>query len=155
MTKSSREQRPNQDVTFVSRANQNYSDNRYASSWRASLNWSVTDWLRIRGTKSQDIRNPSSRELFSSITTLDGGFGRLGNTSTIYNPWATGSNEIRDDYSSIRGGNEQLRNEGSTTTTLGVVLMPGGRASGLSFSADYSELRITGGVTYLDSLVPS
>lgn len=151
---SDRVTRPGQETTFATGANRDYSDKRYGSSWRASLNWAITDSVRLRTTRSMDIRNPSSRELFSSVTTLSGGFGRLGNTTTVWNPWSkdnAGGNEISDDYSSIRGGNEGLENEGSTTTTLGLVFTPGGWASGLSLSADYSELRVSGGISYLDS----
>src|SRR5690606_22937949 len=37
--------------TFVNRANNDSSSARYGPSWRASLNWSITDFLRLRATR--------------------------------------------------------------------------------------------------------
>src|SRR5690606_21695864 len=36
----------------------NYRRERDGTSWRASLVWSPTDWLRVRSTRSADIRSP-------------------------------------------------------------------------------------------------
>src|SRR5690606_2897305 len=47
--------------TFVDAANNDFSSKRYGTSWRASLNWSMTDYLRLRATRSADIRAPSSQ----------------------------------------------------------------------------------------------
>src|SRR5690606_2879453 len=142
-----------ESTTFIDRGTEALDAQRYGTSWRASLNWGVTDWMRVRATKSADIRSPSSRELFSTITAQIGGLGF--NSGFIRNPWRDpegpggGTTQNEDDYSVIRGSNETLGNELNGTKSLGIVVTPGGFAEGFSFSADYSELFVTGGITYL------
>src|SRR5690606_1317915 len=46
----------------------NFNRERDGNSWRASFVWSPVSWLRVRSTRSADIRSPSSRELFFSNT---------------------------------------------------------------------------------------
>jgi hypothetical protein len=155
LSKSSQKVIPEEATTFISgNSGQNEASSQHSRSWRASLNWSVTDWMRVRTTKSLDVRSPSSRELFSSATIQTGGFA-LGSPN-LRNPWrataaAEGTNPANEDeYSRIRGSNAQLGAEESTTDSLGLVFTPGGWARGLSLSFDYQEIVIRGGITYLN-----
>ena len=51
-------------------------------SWKLSSLWDLTDWLRLRGTRSLDVRAPGFRELYESYNVSSGGpFGSFTNPS--------------------------------------------------------------------------
>ena len=106
------------------------------TTWKMSLVWDTTDWLRFRGTRSHDVRAPSFRELFFP--------GRNTNFFTA-NPWTMAS---RDNIVIIGngGGNVDLVPENADTWTLGVVLQPGGAFDGLRFSADWYQIKLDNGI---------
>ncbi len=117
---------------------------RYSDSRKVSWVYSPTRWMRVRTTRSQDIRQPSSRELFYRQTMRGGGFGGFGTTP---NPWRT-VNQDGDTWDTIIGANPNLRNEESITETLGLVFTPGGWARGIEFSVDYYKVMVKGGISY-------
>ena len=144
--------RRTQNNTFRSDQDNDYDATRYNSSYRTSFVWEPVDWLRVRATRSADVRSPTPRELFfRQVNPLVGG-GCSG--AACRNPWrtieATASNSQGvpgDTWISIQGANPNLRNELSTTRTLGLVFTPGGFARGLQLSIDYNELLIQGGIS--------
>ena len=105
-------------------------------TWKYGGTWDVTDWLRLRATRSQDIRAPNFTELSlvptSSATNLQnpitGVSQRLGNLQTT--------------------GNPNLQPEVSQNLTAGVVFQPtpdlGPILSGFRASVDYYRIRISG-----------
>ncbi len=111
------------------------SKTHYFDAWKISGIWDVTDWLRIRGTRSRDVRAPQFRELFQSYAVAAGGpFG------SINNPWHGGASQPAFITS---GGNLGLEPEKADTTTAGVVLSPkSGALEGLQLSADWYEIVI-------------
>jgi outer membrane receptor protein involved in Fe transport len=113
------------------------------TSWKFSAIWDPVDWLRFRGSRSQDIRAAGFRELYYSQTIPSGGF-----FGAVTNPWLpdTGANSQRDESVLILSGNARLRPEEAKTTTLGFVLSPGGRAQGFQFSADHYEIKLKDGI---------
>jgi iron complex outermembrane recepter protein len=106
-----------------------------ATTWKFSLLYDPTDWLRFRATRSSDIRAPNFDELYSRTESL--GF-------TGYdNPW-TGN---VDTPLSINTGNVNLDPEEGTTQTYGVVFSPvAGWAEGLRVSVDWWDIKIHGAV---------
>ena len=106
------------------------------ATWKISALWDVTDWLRLRGTRSRDIRAPQFRELFQTYNrTVGGPFG------SVANPWNGG---LTDAATITTGGNVALQPEKADTWTLGIVLSPqGGGLSGLRLSADWYEITIS------------
>lgn len=126
-----------------------YDVNRYGDAWRASLNWATTDWMRVRATKSADVRSPAPRELFYRQTYS--AFNQGGAFSP--NPWRT-QDPGGDQWLWVIGANPNLKNEQSTTRTLGVVFSPRGIASGLQLSLDYNEITVSGGISYSTGFDP-
>ena len=108
-----------------------YSTSGSIWSWKAGLSWVPFDGLRLRGTRSRDIRAPNVNELFST--------GRQF-TATINDPF---NNNVRvNGIPTIAGGNPALRPEVANTLTLGVVIQPL-QVPGLSFSVDYYDIKVT------------
>ena len=117
------------------------------TTWKASLVWDITDSFRIRGTRSEDIRAPSFRELFFP------GRPTPNWTIGVTNPWITPNPAgpwVADpngaDLPRNGGGNPNLIPETAYTTTFGIVLQPGGAAEGLRVSVDHYEIKLRDGV---------
>lgn len=107
-----------------------YSTSGGVTTWKAGLSWTLFDALRLRGTRSRDIRAPNLSELFTSGRTQ---------SATIVDPF---KNNIR--LSGIfvtTGGNAQLQPEKADTLTLGAVFQPP-MIRGLSLSVDYYDIKI-------------
>lgn len=107
-----------------------YSTSGGVTTWKAGLSWKPIDSLRLRGTRSRDIRAPNLSELFTS--------GRT-NTVTVTDPF---KNNVR--LSGIfvtNSGNTALQPEKADTLTLGAVLTPS-FVPGLSLSVDYYDIKI-------------
>lgn len=100
-----------------------------ATTWKVSLNWEPTHWLRVRGTRSRDVRAPNFAELFlasaSSFTPIRNPFnGNASNTPSL-----------------LGGGNPDARPEIASTTTVGVVFSPdSGALQRFRFSADWYDI---------------
>jgi iron complex outermembrane recepter protein len=111
---------------------------RSFESWKIAGIYDPLDWLRIRATRSQDIRSGNFRELFlprSQLQAAPGGF-----PGPINNPWNANTPE---GYLSITGGNPGLKPETADTTTFGAVLS----FDRLRFSADWFEIDMTDAIT--------
>jgi iron complex outermembrane receptor protein len=107
-----------------------YSTSGGVTTWKTGLSWTPFDALRLRGTRSRDIRAPNLSELFTS--------GRT-NTVTVTDPF---KNSVR--LSGIfvtNSGNTTLQPEKADTLTLGAVVQPP-FVPGLSVSADYYNIKI-------------
>ncbi len=115
-------------------ANDGQTASRDFVTWKLSGIWDVTDWLRVRATRSRDVRAAQFRELFQTYaTTVGGPFG------SVANPWNLG---ISDPVSIDSGGDVNLRPEKADTITAGLVLQPKGALSGFRFSADWYQIEI-------------
>jgi len=108
---------------------------RTFATWKVSGLWDITDWLRLRGTRSRDVRAAQFRELSQSYAVTAGGpFG------SVNNPW---NNGFSDPAFVTTGGDVNLRPEKADTITLGVVLAPkAGPLDRLRLSADWYEIKI-------------
>jgi outer membrane receptor protein involved in Fe transport len=109
-------------------AQRNESASFDATTWKVGLVWEPLDWLRTRITLSKDFRGPGLNERFAASAA---------NFGTVLNPF-TGQQEGPPQRT---GGNPQLGPESSRTTTFGLVLQPP-VIPGLSFSADYFDIKI-------------
>jgi outer membrane receptor protein involved in Fe transport len=102
-------------------------------TWKISGIWDVTDWLRLRATRSRDVRAAQFRELFQSYNVTAGGpFG------SVANPWPGGSSS--DAANITTGGDVNLRPEVANTITAGIVLSPN---KSLRFSADWYQIDLS------------
>ncbi|MDE2477082.1 MAG: TonB-dependent receptor [Alphaproteobacteria bacterium] len=117
----------------------NYSITGGVWTWKYGGTWDVTDWLRLRATRSQDIRAPNFRELSVVPTT---------SATNLQNPITGVSQRLSDLFTT---GNPNLQPEVSQNVTGGVVLQPtpdaGPIVSGFRASVDYYRIRISGQIT--------
>lgn len=107
-----------------------YSTSGGVTTWKAGLSWKPVDSLRLRGTRSRDIRAPNLSELFTS--------GRT-NTVTVTDPFR--GNVRLSGIFVTNSGNRELQPEKADTLTLGAVFTPS-FVEGLSLSADYYDIKI-------------
>jgi iron complex outermembrane recepter protein len=101
-------------------------------SWKLSGIWDLTDWVRVRATRSRDVRAAGFRELYESYAVSSGGpFG------SFTNP-VTNQSQI---VNALTGGNINLEPERADTTTVGFVLSPkSGPLERMQFSADWYDI---------------
>ena len=102
------------------------------ASWKFSSIWDLTDWFRIRGTRSRDVRAAGFRELYENYAVTAGGpFG------SVTNP----ANGLTEEVTPLTGGNINLEPEKADTTTLGLVIAPkDGPLERFQFSADWYRI---------------
>jgi outer membrane receptor protein involved in Fe transport len=102
-----------------------YSTSGSVTTWKGGLSWSLVESLRLRATRSRDIRAANLVELYTTGTATVGGvtdYGRPGNPTP-----AVPTTTI---------GNPTLKPEKADTTTIGLTWQPG-FAPGLQASVDY------------------
>jgi len=97
-------------------------------SWKLGITNQLTDSLRLRATRSRDIRSASLSELYTSLITL---------YTNIVDPVTGQGLQIL----TLGGGNPDLVPEISDTVTLGLVWEPD-FAPGLSLSLDHFDIDI-------------
>ncbi len=107
-------------------------------SWKIGGNLQVIDDLRLRLTKSRDVREPSFSELFDA----------QGSGATIIDPVFQGESTL---INTIRGGNPDLNPEFADTKTVGFVYQPSFTPllEGLSLSVDAYDVDIKDAVSQL------
>ncbi|BAI95048.1 TonB-dependent receptor [Sphingobium sp. TA15] len=107
-------------------------------TWKVGGVWEPVDGLRLRVTRSRDIRAPAIWELASP-----GNF--VTNTITV-----NGITKIIPQ--NVSAGNPDLKAEKADTFTAGVVVEPGGFLRGLRASVDYYDINLKGAITNLSGL---
>jgi outer membrane receptor protein involved in Fe transport len=116
-----------------------------AVSWKVSAVYDLIPDIRLRASRSRDIRAAGFRELFlKNVPTEPGSTSGL-----VDNPAIPGSPPVGDDPTPILGGGSfALTPEKADTTTLGAVFQPR-LVPGLRFSVDWYQIKITDAVTTL------
>jgi len=120
-----------------------YSTSGGVTTWKVGATWDLTDWFRLRGTRSRDIRAPNLLELFGSTTSAA---SRVVDQDGVQ--WLPRI---------FTGGNANLDPEKADTWTVGAVFSPKwGFLDGLRLSVDYYDIQIddaisqVGGQTIVD-----
>ncbi len=108
-----------------------------ATSWKVGVNYQVIDDLRLRYTRSRNIRGANIQELFNSRS--------QSNPNQVYFGVTLPSIVISS-------GNPNLDPEQADTTTYGFVVQPSA-LPGLQFSADYYDIDISGAIGRLPGVV--
>jgi len=109
-----------------------------ATTWKFGLIWEPTDWLRLRATRSRDIRAPNFNELFQASASS---FATVNNR---FNVGANGS-PTAELPAQLSGGNPDVQPEHAGTTTWGFVLTPRwGALNNLRVSVDWYDIRVKG-----------
>lgn len=111
-----------------------YSQSGTVVTWKTGLTWQPVDDLRLRFTRSRDIRAPNLGELFQA------GSRR---TNTVSDPWQTGRPAVR--FTETVTGNLALQPEKADTLGFGAVYRPS-YLPGFGLSVDYYDIRINGAV---------
>lgn len=106
-------------------------------SWKVALDWHPTDTLRLRATRSRDMRAANLAERFDTT----GAAARLDHDP--FNPDGGSYGIVL-----IRGGNEAVRPENSDAMTYGLVYEPLW-GQGLRISMDYFDIRIRDAIVQL------
>ena len=104
------------------------------NSWKAGFNIQVLSDVRLRFTKSRDVREPTFAELFDA----------QGTNGVILDPRF---NDSEFQISKIQGGNPNLAPEEANTLTAGIVYTPSfGALDGMQLSVDWYDVKIRGAV---------
>jgi outer membrane receptor protein involved in Fe transport len=126
-----------------------YSQSGAVTTWKAGFTWDPFTALRVRYTRSRDIRAPNLNELF-----FQGGLGAqaalinrtpvgtVGAGGTVNNNPAGINNTAQVNAPAVgpSGGGSALSPEIADTHTAGIVV----RTGGFSSSVDYYQIRING-----------
>jgi iron complex outermembrane recepter protein len=110
-----------------------YSTSGQVETWKAGLNYNLPGFLsdlKLRATKSHDIRAPSLTELFTGYTQT---------RTSVTDPFKPGNSTFNAQQYS--GGNINLKPEIADTVSTGFVYQPSW-ISGLSGSVDYYNIKI-------------
>ena len=100
-----------------------------STTWKVGLNYSPVDDLRLRATRSHDIRAPNLSELFQ------GGTGS--SYTSVFDTKLQQAVQVRQ----VGSGNLNLKPEKSETWTGGAVYQPGW-LPGFALSVDYYKIAI-------------
>ncbi|MGH8220788.1 MAG: TonB-dependent receptor domain-containing protein [Steroidobacteraceae bacterium] len=110
----------------------NYSGPGHVWAWKGGLDWALNDSVRVRATRSRDVRAASLEERFD---TTRGGV-------TVNNPWVlTNGAPTTQSGASYSGGNSNLKPELADTWTAGIVFTPT-LVQGFSTSVDWYSIDI-------------
>ncbi len=118
-----------------------YSTSGSVETWKLGLSWEVTDELRIRATRSRDIRAPNLWDLYRPGSASLFGFADLhtGVTRTVV---------------SRSQGNPELVPEVGDTLTIGAVYRPAW-LPGFSVSLDYYDIELEKAITNVAGTSPA
>ena len=112
-----------------------YSLSGSVDTWKVGVNYKPAADVRLRYTRSRDIRAPNILELFNSISQ---------NSSNVT------VNGVTTQYTGFSSGNPDLKPERADTTTYGVVYQPSW-LTGLQLSVDYHDIEIKDAIDSLSA----
>lgn len=114
----------------------------YVTTWKVGTTFAPIDDIKLRVTRSRDIRAPQLVELFALGTSTITGTGVF---DRFRNDQATPANTV-----TVTTGNVNLQPEKADTTGVGVVLAPH-FIDGFTMSADYWQVEIAGAIQNITS----
>jgi iron complex outermembrane receptor protein len=112
-----------------------YSTSGKVTTWKAGLTWDVIDELRLRGTRSRDIRAPNLNDLYAPGSQF---------VNSYLDRTQPGSPQVNN--RTISGGNPNLTPEIADTWTAGGIYSPRW-APGLTLSVDWYKIDIKDAIT--------
>ena len=112
-----------------------YSTSGRVTTWKLGATYAPSDDIRLRATRSRDIRAPNIGELFA--------LGQIATGGNIVDPF--NNNAVYTGVEVLRRGNALLKPEVADTLGLGFVLTPTA-VPGLAFSVDYYRINIKNAV---------
>jgi iron complex outermembrane receptor protein len=112
-----------------------YSTSGSVTTWKAGLSWDINDDLRLRGTRSRDIRAPNLNDLFAPSSQF---------VNAYLDRTQPGSPQVPN--ITLSGGNPNLTPEIADTWTAGGVYQPHW-LPGFSLSVDWYKIDIKDAIT--------
>lgn len=112
-----------------------YSTSGYVTTWKAGVTYNPIDDLRVRVTRSRDIRAPNLGELFAA--------GTGGQSPGVLDPW--NNNAPLPTFLNQTTGNPNLKPEKADTTGIGVVYQPS-YLGGFSLAVDVYDIDVNGAI---------
>nr|WP_314435259.1 TonB-dependent receptor [uncultured Brevundimonas sp.] len=109
-----------------------YSTSGGVTTWKVGGSYEPISDVRLRATRSRDIRAPNASELFATTSSI----------TTIRNPW-TG---VTEQTTVVFSPSPTLKPEEADTLTVGAVLSPSA-VPGLRLSVDYYDIDIAGAIS--------
>lgn len=113
-----------------------YSTSGGVTTWKAGLDWHLTDELSFRGTRSRDIRAPTLDEAFGAKQIAQSGYSDIQTQTTGFTSF-------------VSQGNPNLAPEVANTLTIGGVYKPHW-LPGFSVAIDYYNIKIDNAITLID-----
>lgn len=125
-----------------------YSTAGYVTTWKAGATWQPIDDIRLRVTRSRDIRAPNLNDLFQAGTA---------NSDSVSNPgFITGTSpsfvpagqppQAGYSYSGFATGNTDLTPEKSDQWNVGAIFTPR-FLPGFNLAVDYFDIRLKSGIS--------
>jgi outer membrane receptor protein involved in Fe transport len=134
------------DIPFIQRLETNlaarwadYSGSGNVWAYKGGLSWEINDQLRVRGTRSRDVRAANLRDRFDQTR---GGFTVTDRINPATPRTVSGT--------SFSGGNPDVEPEEADTTTVGFVYQPS-FLEGFQASVDWYNIEIKGAIAQLSS----
>lgn len=124
-----------------------YSTSGYVTTWKLGATWQPIDDIRLRATRSRDIRAPNLNELYQAGTA---------NTSTVTNPFfpgagpGTGTYGASLSYLGTITGNLNLSPEKADSWNVGAVFSPR-FLPGFTASVDYFDVKVKDAIDSLSA----
>ncbi|MGZ8284011.1 MAG: TonB-dependent receptor domain-containing protein [Allosphingosinicella sp.] len=121
-----------------------YSNSGYVTTWKLGATWAPIEDIRLRVTRSRDIRAPNLNELFQAGTA---------NSDSVRNPRFTsdGANGPQFfSYSGLTTGNPNLLPEKADSWNVGAVFSPR-FLPGFTASVDYFRIDLKGAIDSLSA----
>jgi outer membrane receptor protein involved in Fe transport len=112
----------------------NYDTSGSYTTWKLGADWHLSDEMRLRSTRSRDIRAPTLDDLFAPTTTVTGGNA----TDSLLGVQSTAPNTARS--------NPNLTAEKGDTTTVGLVYRPS-QLKGFSLAVDAFDIKVSDAIT--------
>jgi outer membrane receptor protein involved in Fe transport len=116
-----------------------YSGSGQVWAWKAGLNWSLNDQIRLRATQSRDVRAANLRDRFDQTR---GGF-------TVSDPRTTPPGGTVSG-ATFSGGNPDVSPETADTTTVGIVFQPS-FLQGFQTSIDWYKISLSDSIAQLSA----
>ena len=115
-----------------------YSNSGTEVTWKIGADWQITDFLRLRGTRSRDIRAPNLFELYGAPQS---------SFQTVDDPQNGGARGL---YPTLLSGNAALQPERADTWTAGAVVTARlGGAGTFRASVDWFDINLEGAISTL------
>jgi outer membrane receptor protein involved in Fe transport len=125
-----------------------YSIAGYVTTWKVGATWQPIDDIRLRVTRSRDIRAPNLNDLFQAGTANSDSVGNPGFVNGTSPPFVPAGQppQAGYSYSGFATGNSNLKPEKSNQWNVGAVFSPS-FLPGFNLAVDYFDIKVNSGIS--------